>query len=88
MKSKAYTFKVVVVKNTVCVKLLSRKAAVTMGLVSPAVKDIGEIFGTIGLMKTEQAHSHLKPYSVPAARGVPSPLLEKVREELDRMEKA
>lgn len=70
--------------------LLSRVAAIEMGLVK-RVNEVRDVFGSCGQLKTEPVRIILRegaqPYAVHAARRVPLPLMSKVRDELNRMEK-
>ncbi len=69
--------------------LLSRSTASSMGLVK-RIEKVHNAFGEHGTLKTEPVKIQLKekaqPYAVHTARRVPLPLIQKVKEELRRME--
>lgn len=82
-KEKHYELTIYVVKG-----LLSGKAK-EMGLVKQ-IEEVSTTIGDNGRLKTEPVKILLRegaePYAVNTARGVPLPLLQKVKEELERME--
>ena len=71
--------------------LLSRDAAVKLNLIARISEVTSSIFNGIGTMKTTpvqiQLEQDAKPYSVNTPRRVPIPLIPKVKEEIERMEK-
>lgn len=92
-RGRIYNFKVVVADGGS--NLLSRGVAMKMGLVvrlDEAQKQQlkYDVFGTGGLMKTPPVHIHMKPdakpYCVSTFRRVPFPLMDKVKEELERLQ--
>ena len=89
-KDTHYKFKVVVVENKVG-NLLSRNAAIKMGLVKRLEEVHSDVFGSTGLLKTEPVSIKVKdgvsPYCVTTARRVPFPLQKKVKAEIERMVK-
>ena len=95
VKNEAFKFRVIVVKNLKSYNLLSRTASSKMGFLKLVqnVEDVhANVFGNIGLLKTEPVEITMKPgvtpYCVTTARRVPFPLQKKVKSELERMEKA
>lgn len=88
-KGKPYSFPVYVISGKNANSLLSRGMAMKMGLVK-RVEEVHKAFGEHGTLKTDPVRIQLKdnaqPYTVHAARRVPLPLLQKVQEELKRME--
>ena len=91
-KGRRYKFRVVVVANRVGSNLLSRSAAVKMGLIKRIEEVHRNVFGTSGLLHTDPVPIKLRtdatPYCVTTARRVPFPLQKKVKAELDRMQAA
>ncbi|XP_051816865.1 uncharacterized protein K02A2.6-like [Acanthochromis polyacanthus] len=87
-KDRSYTFRLYVVRGQSVNNLLSRPAALAMGL----VKRVYEINSEqeFGLLKTQPVkivlQDNAQPYAVCTARRVPIPLLAAVKEELGRME--
>ena len=90
-KSQRYYFRIFVVDAN-CNNLLSRSVATTMGLVK-LINDVSDsqVFGDLGIMKTDPVKICLKdgavPYSINAPRRIAIPLLDKVKAEILRMEK-
>ncbi|KAI2655734.1 hypothetical protein H4Q32_024338 [Labeo rohita] len=88
-KAKQYELTVYVVKGPRVNNLLSGRAAKEMGLVK-RIEEVGMAFRDHGILKTEPVKILLKegaePYAVNTARQVPLPLLQKVKQELGRME--
>ena len=86
-KGKQYSFRVAVIKGTMTKSLLSRDAAVDMGLVARI--DAVSSQAAVGLMKTSPVRINLKQDAVPfclfTARNVPFPLMDVVKKELDKM---
>ena len=84
-----YKFRVVVARQD-CSSLLSRDVAEKMKLVARIQEVQDEVFGECGLMKTSPVKiyidHHAVPYSVATARRVPFPIMEKVKEELHRLQ--
>ena len=82
-----YQFKVIVAEGGS--NLLSRSAACSMGMVSRL--ESVQVFGSGGLMKTSPVKIHMdenaKPYAVNVARRIPFPIMEKVKAELQRLER-
>ncbi|XP_064595725.1 uncharacterized protein K02A2.6-like [Liolophura sinensis] len=72
--------------------LLSRGAAVAMGLIQRLDEINDSVFGDIGLMRCDPVKIKLKenvtPYAIHTARRIPIPLLQKVEVELKRMEQS
>ena len=89
LKNKPYFIDMYVIEGVCVNNLLSRHAACQMGLVQRAEESTANVFGDIGLMNCEQVRIELtdnaKPYCVYAAKKIPSPLLPKVKDELNRM---
>ena len=86
-----YHFRVVVVaESTSC--LLGRSAASRMGLVARVEEVNRNVFGASGLMNTEPIRITLEegaaPHCVTTCRRIPFPIMGKVKEELDKMERA
>lgn len=76
------------------VNLLSRTASQAMGFLKISLHEtstLSSVYGNIGLMSCKPVKIRLKPdaepYSVNVARRVPLPLLDKVEQELSRMER-
>lgn len=92
LKNEQFQFQIFVVKGTQH-NLLSRDAAFTMGLVK-RVEAVGPLFGELDDRPADcppvkiTLQKDAQPYSVHTARRIPIPLIEKVEEELKRMEKA
>ena len=90
IKGETYNFRVFVVKRIDMENLLSRSTAVEMGLIKRVDHIAEDLFADIGLLAGEPVKITLKPdaepYSVCTARRVPIPLLDKVQNELERME--
>lgn len=88
VKTKPYSFKVVVLKGGMANNLLSRDAATQMGLVA-RLDEVSRKTKTTGLMKTSPVKIELrpdaKPYCLYTARNVPFPMMDAVKKELDRM---
>ncbi|KAA8578257.1 hypothetical protein FQN60_018737, partial [Etheostoma spectabile] len=88
-KGKPYSFPVHVITGCNANNLLSRVTAMMMGLVK-RVEEVHKAFGEHGILKTEPVkillRDNAEPYTVHTARRVPLPLLQKVKEELKRME--
>ena len=88
-KGKPYTFPVYVISGKTANNLLSRDTATSMGLVK-RIEEVHKAFGELGTLKTEPVKILLKenaqPYTVHTARRVPLPMLQQVKEELQRME--
>ena len=84
-----YSFRVVVVKGEETSNLLARSVSEKMGLVIHAEEISREIFDSGGLLKTSPVKIELKenaiPYAMTTARRVPFPLMNSVKEELERM---
>ncbi|XP_019725289.1 uncharacterized protein LOC109515746 isoform X2 [Hippocampus comes] len=89
-KGKYYSFPVFVIHSQTSNNLLGKETACAMGLVK-RIEEVHNAFGEHGTLKTEPVEIKLKdnaePYAVHTARRVPLPLLGKVKEELQRMEK-
>ena len=92
-KGTLYKMRVFVVPNAKC-NLLSRFASQTMGFLQVRLNETEyhhQVYGEIGLMNCKPVRIRLKPdatpYNLSVARRVPLPMLEKVKEELLRMEK-
>lgn len=87
-KEKQYTFPVYVVRGK-CNCLLRRPEAVEMDLVK-RVDEVGGVFNSGGLLKTEPVRITLQegaqPYAVHTARRIPLPLLPLMKKELQRIE--
>ena len=85
-----YEFRVVVV-DYIRNCLLSRKVSEKMGLIARIEEIERNVFGSCGLMDTKPVKITLrddaKPYCTTAARNIPFPLMDKVKAELDHMEK-
>ena len=93
VKGKLYEFRIVVVEHvTNC--LLSRGTASRMNLIQLVEETVisEEVFGSCGLMNTTPVTITLKqdarPHCVTTCRRIPFPLMNKVKAELDSMEKA
>ena len=86
-KDEQYSFMAYVIEGTSC--LIGCHEAVKMGLVK-RIQEIGGVFGSSGLLKTEPIkialHEDAQPYAVHTARRVPLPLVPLVKKELQRME--
>ncbi|KAL6491496.1 hypothetical protein MHYP_G00018410 [Metynnis hypsauchen] len=95
-KGKTYPFTAYVIRGHTVSNLLSRPLSVKLNL----VKRVNELvcsrghlkaFGEHGTLKTEpvkiQLKDNVQPYAVHTARRVPFPMLQKVKEELQRMER-
>ncbi|GAB1606983.1 hypothetical protein Ahia01_000981000 [Argonauta hians] len=91
LNGRKFIFRAVVVRSNSS-NLLSRTVAVKMGLVKRIEEVEEDVFGHIGLLRTEPVEITLrgdsKPYCVTTARRVPFPLQKRVKEELKRMENA
>lgn len=94
VKQKRYRFRVLVTEGSTTDNLLSRGAAVRMGLIRRIDEinlDDSELFGDIGCLDCDPVQIKLKPgavpYSIPVARRIPIPLLPAVEAELQRMER-
>ena len=74
--------------------LLSRSTSEALGLVRLHLDEVesADVFGEVGLMKCQpvkiKLRSDAEAYSLMTPRRIPTPLKERVKEELDRMEKA
>ncbi len=90
--NKTYEFDIHIIKDATS-NLLSRGVCKDMGLLSSPLCELSEVHtpATIGLWKTDPVKIKLKddakPYHVGVARRVPIPLQEKVKHELERMER-
>lgn len=92
-KGQDYSLEFYVVGGQHASNLLSRDAALKLGLViriEETVKINQSVFGSSGLVNCEpatiQLRDDVRPYCVTTARRVPFPLLDKVSKELERME--
>ncbi|KAK0145431.1 hypothetical protein N1851_015677 [Merluccius polli] len=95
-KGKTHPLTAYVIRGRTVSNLLSRPLSVKMNLVrrvEETVCSTGHLqaYGEHGTLKTEPVRIQLKdnaqPYAVHTARRVPLPMLQKVREELQRMER-
>lgn len=95
-KGKTHPLTAYVIRGRTVSNLLSRPLSVKMNLVrrvEETVRSTGHLkaYGEHGTLKTEPVRIQLKdnaqPYAVHTARRVPLPMLQKVREELQRMER-
>lgn len=88
-KEKHYSFPVYVIRSLTANNLLGRDTACAMGLVK-RIEEVHNAFGEHGTLKTDPVKIRLKenaePYAVHTARRVPLPLVQKVKEEILRME--
>ena len=88
-KEKHYSFPVYVIRSLTASNLLGRDTACAMGLVK-RIEEVHNAFGEHGTLKTDPVKIRLKenfePYAVHTARRVPLPLVQKVKEEILRME--
>ncbi|KAK9519969.1 hypothetical protein VZT92_022659 [Zoarces viviparus] len=94
-KGKTYPFTAYVIRGRTVNNLLSRPLSVEMNLVRRVDETVRgrehpQAYGEHGTLKTEPVRILLKdnaqPYAVYTARRVPLPMLQKVKEELQRME--
>lgn len=93
-KGKNYPLQAYVIRGRTVNNLLSRPLSVEMKLVRRVDETVSsqghaQAYGEHGTLKTEPERIQLKdnaqPYAVHTARRVPLPMLEKVKEELQRM---
>lgn len=88
-KGRTYTIRLYVIRGQNVNNLLSRPAALAMGLVK-RVHEVHSSEQKFGLLKTQPVkivlQDNAQPYAVCTARRVPIPLLGAVKEELARME--
>ena len=87
-KGTKYSFRVIVVPKRIdC--LMSSSVACRMGLIKK-IENV-EVFQGLGCLKTEPVKIHLRddaqPHALSVARQVPIPLLPKIKEELEKLEK-
>ena len=90
-KGKVYNFPICVIESKTSNCLLSRNVASAMGFVKLVESINDDVFGEFGLMKTDPVRISLKsdavPYNLATPRRVSEPLLQPVKDELDRMVK-
>ena len=89
-RQKNYNFPVCVLKNCKS-RLLSRNVAVGMGIIKFVEEIRSDVFGDFGLMKGDPVRIRLRPdaqpYNLATPRRISAPLMEPLKEELQRMEK-
>ena len=88
-KDSEYKFKIVIISGETGTNLLSRSVATQMGLIKRADSVKETKSNEIGLMKTSPIKIHIREDVTPVcravARRIPFPLMNAVRNELDRM---
>ncbi|GFO46822.1 Pol polyprotein [Plakobranchus ocellatus] len=93
-KGKEYNFKIVVVAQNLKSNLLSRAVAARIGVVQRIqnVEVNNKVFGPTGKVKTApvsiKLRNNAEPYNVATPRRIAFPLQEKVKTEIDKMEKS
>ena len=89
-RQKNYSFPVCVLKKCKS-RLLSRNVAVGMGIIKFVEEIRSDVFGDFGLMKGDPVRIRLRPdaqpYNLATPRRISAPLMEPLKEELQRMEK-